>query len=588
MGISGTVTGVGGWTVGPIVGRRPAGVARDAVHPGTGARAVMVIVDGRFTGRGLPDPETVARAAIVGSPSVMPMLDAGLLEDGTRWYVTPTSPGPVLDPAAGCSPRRAATIAEGVARALTAVHGAGLVHGLVGPQTVIPAAGRHAERPVGTTLLLDTGVAALLGDRADELASSSGVSLPADRGAAADVHALGALLLRMLTAAAPAGPALAALPADLRALLSAMLDEHPSRRPTADGVARHLAGLREDLLATGPVEVQAPAGQRMQSAPIPVRRIATAPVGVAPAPVPRVAPQTPPPAPRPVPTIAAAPRQEVVARPVVPAPVPAPHTFESPIQAPRSGPESAPSLWTGSIPVAPAWRGASVVRRPRRGRRILLLAGGVGLAGLLVGVVSHLPLGHVDGDQAVAAVAEHGAIAPSQSAAGSSSAVTSATRAKGKHAAGTTSLVSAAAAAPAFIRPTALVPSPLAAAATSTTPSRNTSSGAGSTGSTSSTPVSSAPSSTTPGSTSSSSPASASVGSSDPSSPAGTTSDPGTSSTTPSDSSSPTDPAPTTDPATQDPAPSESTPTDPSTTAPTSPDPSSSDSTGTPAAAASS
>ncbi|MBW4040823.1 MAG: hypothetical protein HIU86_01675 [Acidobacteria bacterium] len=442
MGISTAITGVGGWTVGPVVGRRPAGAARDAVHPGTGARAVLVIVDSRFTARGLPDPETVARAAIVGSPAVMPMLDAGLLEDGTRWYVTPAAPGPVLDPAAGCSPRRAAAIAEGVARGLAAVHAAGLVHGLVGAQTVVPAGGRHTDRPVGTTLLLDTGVAALLGDGADELAAAGGVSLPADRGAEADVHALGALLLRLLTAAAPAGPALAALPVELRALLSAMLDDDPAGRPTAGAVARTLGELRQGLPATGPVPIQSPSAPDRRPGTAPLPRSAAA-SSAAPAAVIR-------------PTVAA---PLVAAPPAVPAPIPAPQTLASLILA--TGPVAAPSLWTGPVPVAAPARASR-----RRGRRILMLAGGVGLAGLLVGVVTHLPLGHVAGDQAVAAVADHGLVAaPSGSATGASSAVTAATKPKPSHAAAVP-LASA--------RPIAITAVPHAASASSTTPSRST------------------------------------------------------------------------------------------------------------------
>jgi hypothetical protein len=565
VGIPATATGIGGWTVGPVVGRRPAGTARDAVHPGTGARAVLVVVDGRFTGRGLPDPETVARAAAVGSPAVMPMLDAGLLEDGTRWYVTPASPGPVLDPAAGCSPRRAATIVESVARGLAPVHAAGLVHGLVGPNAVIPAAGRHAGRPVGTTLLLDAGVAALLGDRADDLAVASGVSMPVDRGPAADVYALGALLLRLVTAAAAAGPALAALPAPLRDLLSAMLDEHPSRRPTADAVAARLAAMREGLLATGPVELP-------RSAPVAVQRPAS------PAPSPR--PVASAPASRPVPQVVAAPApvpsslaelagaRDVAPRTAVPAPVRAPHTTESPIVVPRSAPAPATSLWTGPVRIAePSRPGRS------RAKRVLLLAGGVGLAGLLIGVVSHLPLGHVDGDQAVAAVAAGNgglsvaAATSAASASTTSAAAPSATSKRAKHLAVPTSSVIAAPA-PAFVQPTRVVPSPLASSATSTTPSRNTTAPITSTGS-----HSSAPTSTTPSAASSAPVVTSDPVTSQPSTPTGTQ----TSSDTPtaSDSSAPESSAPTvttsstpsSDPTTSDPTPSD-TPSDSTTTDP--------------------
>ena len=574
MGITTAVAGVGGWTVGPVLGRRPAGTARDAVHPGTGARAVLVVVDGRFTGRGLPDPETVARAAIVGSPSVMPMLDAGLLEDGTRWYVTPASPGPVLDPAAGCSPRRAATIVEAVARALAAVHAAGLVHGLIGPNAVVPAAGRHAGRPVGTTLLLDTGVAALLGDRTDDLAAASGVSMPADRGPAADVYALGALLLRLVTAASPAGSALAALPVPLRSLLSAMLDEHPSRRPTADSVAAQLAGMREGLLATGPVELP-------RSAPVPVQASAPAPVARTQAPFARpvTAPGTIAAAPRPVPRVVAAPApvptslaqvlaaRETAPQAVVPAPMRAPHTLESPIIVPRSAPASAPSLWTGPIRITQPVRPGR-----RRATRILLLAGGVGLAGLLVGVVTHLPLGHVEGDQAVAAVAADGGLSVADAPSSGGAATSSATTSTAKHRAASTSPLLVAATPPAFVQPSRVVPSPLVSSATSTTPSRNTTA-----------PVtvvsSSTPTSSTPSSGSSGTVTSDPVATTDPSTPTDTQ----TSSDTPTATDSSSTTTPSDDPTTSDPVSSdpttEPTSSDPSTSDPATSDPTPSDST---------
>ncbi|WP_375406815.1 hypothetical protein [uncultured Amnibacterium sp.] len=454
MGVTATDVRLGGWTVGAVVGRRPAGVARDAVHPGSGARAVLVVVDARFTDRMPPDAEQVARAAVIGSPAVLPMLDAGLLDDGTRWYATPAAPADVLDPASGCSPRRAATIAAGVATALAAVHTAGLVHGLIGPHAVVPAGGRHAGGAIGTTLLLDTGVAALLGDRAAQLAAASGVALPADRGQEADVYSLGALLLRLLTAAAPAGPALAALPPEMRGLLSAMLDEDPARRPTAGAVALRLAGLREGLLATAPIDLhradrQPVTAERPAAAvpPAPVSRSVAAPVRPE-----RATPAVPPP------SLAPRPATGALRTPV---------TAASPTIAPRPMLEAAPSLWTGSLPVH------RVDRSARRGRTLLLVAGGIGLAGLIVGVVAHLPTDRDAGVGAVAAAAQDGVLGV-RPAAPDDLVTATATAGTARHRADAATSSVTAAAAPAFARPTTPVPSPLAASATSSTPSRNT------------------------------------------------------------------------------------------------------------------
>ncbi len=535
---------LGGWTVGAVVGRRPAGVARDAVHPGSGARAVLVVVDGRFTDRMPPDAEQVSRAAVIGSPAVLPMLDAGLLDDGTRWYVTPASPADVLNPASGCSPRRAATTAEGVATALAAVHAAGVVHGLVGPHAVVPAAGRHAGGAVGTTLLLDTGVAALLSDRAAQLAAVSGVALPADRGPEADVYSLGALLLRLLTAAAPAGPALAALPPEVRGLLSAMLDDDPARRPTAAGVALRLAGLREGLLATAPVDLQRAVRQPVARQPVTAERPAAA---VRTAPVPRPVP---------------APVQSQRATPAVPPPSLAPRpatgalrtpvTAAPPIVPPKPMLQAAPSLWTGSLPVQ---RMERVDRPARRGRALLLVAGGIGLAGLLVGVAAHLPTDRDAGVGAVAAAAQDGVLGVRPAAPADLATVAATTGTARLRAEAPTSSSSAA---PAFARPTTPVPSPLAASATSRTPSRTT---PAPTKRTERTPASSAPSSSKPSSRapSNSAPSSAAPSSSAPS---GSTPASSTPSVTPSvsASSTPTASAPSASstPSAAAPTPSES------------------------------
>lgn len=481
---------IGGWATGAVVGRRPAGPVRDAVHPGSGVRGLLVVVDERFTVAAPPDHDLVARTAAIAHPAIVPVLDAGLLEDGTRWYVTAAPPAPVLDAEGGCSPRRAALVAEGVARALVPLHAAGLAHGLVGAHTVVPVAGRHRDGGSGSTLLLDAGLAPLLGDGADALAQASGVVLPADRGPAADVHALGGLLLRMLTAAAPAGAALDALPVGLRSLLSAMLEADPAARPSALAAAARLAELQDGLPATAPIELPAagPAAvQRPATGPLPVQRATTAAVparrlSAGAQPVQRTAS-----AGTPVQRATTASRGTSAAAPAegrvrVPAPLHAEAGAPQQGVLPSAAPEPGRAMQAGSTPVV----AASAARRPRSVRRVLVATGGLGLAALLVGVVTHLPAGGDVGVHAAAAgtgdaltgagpVADRtpapSSVATSPAAAGTPKAAKHRAEASAA-AAAQVGAPAAATAAPSFARPAAAVPSPLTAATGKPTPSR--------------------------------------------------------------------------------------------------------------------
>lgn len=544
---------VGGWALGAVVGRRPAGPLREAVEPLTGRRAMFVLVDERFRPAAVPDQDAVIRAASVEHPGIAPMLDAGLLDDGTPWYVCDPLPGPVLDPDASRSPRRALVLAEDVAQALTALHADGVVHGLVGPLTVVPGGGRHGGEP---TMLLDAGVGALVGSTAAALAAACGAALPADRGPAADVYALGALLLRLLTSAAVPSAALAALPPDVRALVSSLLDPDPARRPTAGATAARLARLREQVPATGAVSV----------VPAPVRAPATVHTAAPAAPPAPIRARAPEPAPAPA---VRDPMPAPAGAFPPPVPVPAPRTATSPILVPRVAPGMAPSLRTGPSTViadpfprpvrtGAARTGAAPLPRQRRGaaRRILVAGGVVALGGLLVAVVTHLPSGQEAGVHAIAAGADDavvgigGAGDRSATAPTASSLVVAPASGASTAAPGSVALQSVVPTpTPAFLRPvvtaaplsTARGKAPRATTGSSATITPPTTSATAhpSTTPSSSTPPSSTPSSSTPSSTT---PVSSSPSSSTPSS----ATQPPSSDPTATASTAPATPTPTT------------------------------------------
>ncbi|MBM9617330.1 serine/threonine-protein kinase [Streptomyces zhihengii] len=250
------------------------------------------------------DPEFRARfrlevAALhrVGGEWTAPVLGADT-EAAQPWVATEYVPGPSLHQVvgAGYGPLPEATLhslAGRLARALRAIHGAGLVHRDLKPSNILLT--------VDGPRVIDFGIARALDTVAGGLRTSTGVVLGSPgfmapeqvRGLrvtpAADVFGLGSVLVYAATGRLPFGsaelglhalmfriaeeePDLTGVPDTLRGLVTACLAKDPALRPTAEQIA---ARVRTDTADPWlPPELLAELGRlaaRMLTAPTPVR-----------------------------------------------------------------------------------------------------------------------------------------------------------------------------------------------------------------------------------------------------------------------------------------------------------------------------
>ncbi|MEU8135355.1 protein kinase domain-containing protein [Streptodolium elevatio] len=197
----------------------------------------------------------VAAAERIACPYAVPVLDA--CTDGpVLWLATSYTPGPGLGEAVAkygpMPPRTVRTLAAGLAAALEALHGVGLVHGRLGPTQVSLAPDGPRVVDLGVARSPDGPSVTEAGVVVGTVLPSPGFRAPEQLdgrrvGPAADVFSLGCVIVHAATGTGPFGadtapgvtervlygiPELRVLPSWLRELAAACLAKAPEDRPT--------------------------------------------------------------------------------------------------------------------------------------------------------------------------------------------------------------------------------------------------------------------------------------------------------------------------------------------------------------------
>ncbi|OHV44398.1 serine/threonine-protein kinase [Pseudofrankia sp. BMG5.36] len=265
---------VGGYQLLGVLGG--GGMGRVYLARGHGGRTVAVKVirpeyadDPSFRARFRREVDAARR---VGGPWTAPLLDAD--PDAEHPYlVTAYIPGPSLMQAvAEHGPLPAPTVrtlGAGLAEALVAIHGAGLVHRDLKPSNVLLSLDGPRVIDFGISRAIDASVLTRTGSPIGSPAFMSPEQVGgAEAGPASDVFSLGSVLAFAATGTGPFDgsivaavlhsvvtrePNLAAMPPDLRDLARACLNKDPAARPTPPAVLAAIASGRDaaSLVAAG-------------------------------------------------------------------------------------------------------------------------------------------------------------------------------------------------------------------------------------------------------------------------------------------------------------------------------------------------
>ncbi len=257
--------------------------------------ALKVVPSGPMTGsrerkRWLAEARCVTR---VCHPNIVQIHEAGEA-DGWLYLVLEFVPGGSLKErlSGPVPPRAAAEFMRPVAAALTAVHAAGLLHLDLKPSNILLDSPHEAPWQSAAPKVADFGIARSLADPDPSATSLAGpwgtpsymapeqaTASRADVGAAADIHALGAILYELLTGRPPfqATSALETLdqvrgqkpvpprrlnpkiPPDLETVVLKCLEKNPARRyasaeALADDLSRFLEGRPIKARPVSPIE----------------------------------------------------------------------------------------------------------------------------------------------------------------------------------------------------------------------------------------------------------------------------------------------------------------------------------------------
>ncbi|GAB7188553.1 serine/threonine-protein kinase [Kitasatospora sp. Ki12] len=328
----------------------------------------------------------VAAARRVGSEWTAPVLDSDT-ESPEPWVATGYVAGPSLAEAVAqfgpLSEHGVRALAAGLAEALEAIHGLGLIHRDLKPSNVMLS----PDGPV----LIDFGIARAMDSLATSSLTSTGVVVGSpgymspeqvqDRplGPASDVFQLGAVLAFAATGRSPFGadsaaallykvahgePELSGLRGEPRAVAQACLAKDPAARPGPREVAARLApGGAAELVAAG--WLAAPLMAQISRRTVELLNLDAAPErteGPAQAP--------PVPEPEPVPTRTVLTRTEATAEPV-PEPVPDPKTtvlVPEPAPAPTRGKRGNALVAAAAVVLAAAAVTAAALLHPGAGK----------------------------------------------------------------------------------------------------------------------------------------------------------------------------------------------------------------------------